>query len=151
MLVQWRTTAARKVVSQDLLQEFSNEVYSDGLAPAKPRHNVPHRILTNPGPPVFAKPCGLDPEKLASTQAEFLTMEKAGIICRPNLPWSSPLHMVTKKDSRWRPWVDYCCLKTTTNPDGYPLPNILDFTSRISGSTVFSKLGLFKVYIIKCL
>ena len=33
-----------------------------------------------------------------------------------------------------------------TIPDWYPLPNIADFTSRISGATVFSKLDLQKGY-----
>ena len=35
-------------------------------------------------------------------------------------------------------------LNIATIPDFYPLPNILDFTSLISGSTVFSKLDLHK-------
>ena len=73
---------------QDLLHEFSHVNYFDRLTPAHPCHDVSHHILTNPGPPVFAKPCHLDPEKLAST------MEKAGIIRRYNSPLSSPLHMV---------------------------------------------------------
>ena len=84
---------------QDLLHEFSYVVYSDRLAAAKPRHNICHNILTNPGLPLFAKPCCLDPEKLASAQAEFSTMEKVGIIRRSNSPWRSPLQMVVKKDS----------------------------------------------------
>ena len=45
---------------QDLLHEFFDVVYSDRLAAAKPCHNIRHHI--------FAKPCCLDPEKLASTQ-----------------------------------------------------------------------------------
>ena len=43
-------------------------------------HGVFHDLPTAPGPPVFAKACRLDPEKLASTKAEFLKMEKAGIV-----------------------------------------------------------------------
>ena len=35
---------------------------------------------------------------------------------------------------------------TATVSDHYPLPIILDFTSRISGSTVFSNLDLYKGY-----
>ena len=31
-------------------------------------------------------------------------------------------------------------------PERYPLPNIADFTSRISGSTIFSRLDLQKGY-----
>ena len=60
---------------QDLLHEFSDVVYSDKQASAKPCHDVRHHILTNPGPPVFAKTRRLDPEKLASAHANFSTME----------------------------------------------------------------------------
>ena len=52
--------------------------------------------------------------------------------------------MVKKKDGGWHPCGDYCHLNTTTFPDHYPIPNIS--TSRISGSTVFSKLDLYKGY-----
>ena len=127
---------------KDLLHKFSPVVYSNGFPASEPRHHT----LTNPGLPVFAKPYHLDPEKLASPQAAFSSMEKAGIICRSNSPRSSPLHMVKKKDSGWRPCGNYCCLNTTTVPDCYPLPNISDFTSRISCFTVFSKLDLQNGY-----
>ena len=73
-------------------------------------------------------------------------MDKAGNIHRSTWPWSSPLHMVKKKDGGWRPHSDYRSLNTVTVPDWYLLPNITDFTSRISGSTVFSKLNLQKGY-----
>ena len=73
-------------------------------------------------------------------------MEKAGIIRRSNSPWSSPLHMVKKKDGGWRPCGDYRQLNTVTVPDRYPLPNIADLTSRVTGLTVFSKLDLQKGY-----
>ena len=88
----------------------------------------------------------MDPEKLASAKAEFSAMEKAGIIRRSNSPWSSPLHMVRKKDGGWHPCGDYRRLNMVTVPDRYPLPNIADFSSRIAGSTVFFKLDLQKGY-----
>ena len=73
-------------------------------------------------------------------------MEKAGIIRRSTSPWSSPLHMVKKKDGSWRPCGDYRRLNNVTIPDRYPLPNIADFSARISGSKFFSKLDLQKGY-----
>ena len=73
-------------------------------------------------------------------------MEKSGIIHHSNSPWISPLHIVKKKDGRWGLFGDYLCLNTVTVTDHYSLPNISDFTSRILGSTVFSKLDLHKGY-----
>ena len=130
----------------DLLQEFPDVLQSDGFTAAPPRHKIRHHILTKPGPPVFAKARRLDPAKLAVAKAEFSAMEKAGIIRRSTSPWASPLHMVKKKDGGWRPCGDYRRLNTATVPDRYPLPNIADFTSRVSGSTIFSKLDLQKGY-----
>ena len=130
----------------DLLKEFPDVLQSDGFTASPPRHKVRHHILTNPGPPIFSKARQLDPAKLAIAKAEFSAMEKAGIICRSTSPWASPLHMVKKKDRGWRPCGDYRRLNTTTVPDCYPLPNIADFSSRVSGSTIFSKLDLQKGY-----
>ena len=73
-------------------------------------------------------------------------MEKAGIIQRSTSPWSSPLHKVEKKDGGWRPCGDYRRLNNVTVPARYPLPHTADFTSRISGSTVFSRSDFQKGY-----
>ena len=95
---------------------------------------------------MFAKSRRLDPEKLEIARLEFAEMEKAGIVRRSCSPWSSPLHMVRKKDGGWRPCGDYRRLNNVTIPDQYPLPNIADFTSCLDGSSVFSKLDLQKGY-----
>ncbi|MBX9657126.1 MAG: DDE-type integrase/transposase/recombinase [Nitrospiraceae bacterium] len=88
----------------------------------------------------------LDAEKLAAAKAEFASLEKAGILRRSNSPWASPLHMVRKADGSWRPCSDYRRLNAATVPDTYPLPKMMDFTSRIAGCTIFSKVDLKKGY-----
>ena len=45
-----------------------------------------------------------------------------------------------------RPCGDYHGLNTQTIPDRYPLPNIADFSARLHGSKVFTKLDLTKGY-----
>jgi len=80
-----------------LIDEYQDVLSSDGFSAAPPKHNVRHHISTEPGLPVFAKARRLDPSKLSIAKAEFLAMEKAGIIRRSKSPWSSPLHMVPKK------------------------------------------------------
>ena len=51
--------ATPKCIS-DLLAEFPDVISSDGFMASKPRHSVTHHLLTQPGPPVFAKSRRLD-------------------------------------------------------------------------------------------
>ena len=73
-------------------------------------------------------------------------MEEMGVIRRSNSPWASPLHVVPKKDGSWRPCGDYRRLNDITIPDRYPVPNLQDFSSRLAGSTIFSKVDLIRGY-----
>lgn len=73
-------------------------------------------------------------------------MLENGII-RPSLSeWSSPLHVVKKKEGGIRPCGDYRGLNTTTIPDRYPIPRIFDFNQILKNKTIFSKLDLYKAY-----
>ena len=131
---------------RDLLAEYPEVISSKGFSASVPKHPVRHSVPTVPGPPVFAKARRLDAEKLESARKEFAAMEAAGVIRRSSSPWASPLHMVKKPDGSWRPCGDYRCLNTQTVPDRYPLPNVADFTSRLNGCKIFTKLDLTKGY-----
>ena len=111
----------------------------------KPPHNVELHIPTT-GPPVFARPRRLPPEKLATAKKEFQTMEQLGIIRRSDSPWASPLHMVMKKNGSFRPCGDYRRLNNVTSPDLYPIPYLSDASHFLSGKTVFSKIDLIRGY-----
>lgn len=65
-----------------------------------PGHGVEYHILST-GPPTWSCPSRLSPEKLRATRNEFAAM--MGIMCPSSSPWSSPLHMVPKSSSAWRP------------------------------------------------
>ncbi len=86
----------------------------------------------------------LDCEKLATAKAEFKQLEEDNIIQGSTFLWSSPLHMKRKLDGSWHPSGDFRRPNLVTEPDVYPLPNMLDFTAKVAGCTVFSKTDLRK-------
>ncbi len=119
----------------------------DKRLPPVTKNNVEHHIRVKDGPPITAKFRRLDAEKLAAAKAEFFDqLERDGIIRRSYSPWASPLHMVRKPDGSWRPCGDYHCLNLVTIPDSYPLPNMMDFATKMSGCRIFSKVDLRKGY-----
>ena len=107
------------------------------------KHQVTHHITTI-GPPVFAHPRRLSPERLKAARKEFEHMLQLGIIHPSSSSWASPLHMVLKKSANdWHPCGDYRALNKITVPDRYPILNIQDFTVNLHGAT---KLDLVCAY-----
>jgi hypothetical protein len=120
--------AAGQLPLQLLLQRFKDVVNPSKVLP-QTSHGVGHHLETR-GPPNASPFRRLDTEKLAAAKAEFAALERDGIIRWSSSPWASPLHMVKKPDGSWRCCGDYRRLPNVTVPDTYPLPNMMDFSSR---------------------
>ena len=65
---------------QKLLLEYPDVLSSGGFLASTPKHGVFQDLPTALGPPVFTKAYHLDHGKQTSAKAEFLKMEKAGIV-----------------------------------------------------------------------
>lgn len=129
---------------ENLLAEFP-ELTTPTFSDIKTKHGVEHVIPTE-GPSIHSRARRLSPEKLAVAKAEFESMETMGVIRKSSSPWSSPLHVVPKPNGGWRPCGDFRRLNDATTPDRYPLPHIQDFSSRLSGCQIFSKIDLVRGY-----
>ena len=97
-------TCGTQAEVQAVLEEFADVVNTSKVLPST-SHGVEHFLRTT-GPPIASPFQRLDAEKLASAKAEFLDLEKQGIVRRSSSPWASPLHMVKKADGSWRPCGD---------------------------------------------
>ncbi|CAH8621403.1 unnamed protein product [Schistosoma margrebowiei] len=107
---------------------------------------VVHHIVTRE-PPVTARPRRLAPDKLAFAKREFDNLLATGIIRPSHSPWTSPVHMVQKKDGvSSRPCGDYRALNVVTRFDSYPAPHIHDITASLKATTIFSKIDLVRTY-----
>lgn len=88
----------------------------------------------------------LAPDRLKIARYEFEKMVCDGIARRPESSWASPLHLVSKKDNRWRSCGDYRALNARTIPDRYPVRHLLDFSHALYGCTIFSVIDCAKAF-----
>lgn len=110
-----------------------------------PKHDVEHFIETS-GPPLHCRARPIAPHRYEQVRKEFENMIEQGI-CRPSKsPWSSPLHVVPKKNGELRVCGDYRRLNAITIPDRYPIPRVKDFTHQLSDKTIFSTIDLNRAY-----
>ena len=123
-----------------LLAEFPDLTRPAVFRRGTVKHSVVHHIETTPGSPVFSRPRRLAPDRLKLAKAEFDLMLRQGIIRPSKSPWSSPLHLATKKDGKTRPCGDYRRVNARTIPDRYTPPHIEDFAHALHKKKVFSKI-----------
>lgn len=128
-----------------LLSQHPNLVKPSGVF-REANHSTVHYIRTTPGPPVYSKPRRLAPDRLKIAKAEFEQMLRDGTARPSDSPWASALHLTPKKDNGWRPCGDYRALNTRTIPDRYPIRHLEDYSHKLAGSKIYSKLDLVKAY-----
>ncbi|XP_033229576.1 uncharacterized protein LOC117181118 [Belonocnema kinseyi] len=110
------------------------------------KHRVQHHIKTTPVPPVHAEFRRIAADRLKQVKAEFYIMLQQGIIRLSKSPWSTPLHIVPKKEGSPRLCGDYRALNARAIPDRYTPPHIEDFAQHLHSKKVFSKIDLVRAF-----
>lgn len=129
----------------DILAEFPGTTRLTSMNLTEKNQNVEHFIETT-GQPLHCRARPIPPHRYEQVRKEFQNMIEQGL-CRPSKsPWSSPLHIVPKKNGDLRVCGDYRRLNAITIPDRYPIPRIKDFTFQLSNKKIFSTIDLNRAY-----
>ena len=86
------STAPNDTVFNNLLKKYP-DITKPKVKKEQLKHDVTHHIVTK-GPPVYARPRRLPPDKLKIAKAEFDKMLELGVIQPSKSSWASPLHLV---------------------------------------------------------
>ena len=113
--IVYQATAANEFAS---LLKDRPELTTPTFSLDVPKHGVKHFIVTQ-GPLVHSKARRLSPEKLPFAKDEYKTLVYLGIARRSFSQFSSPLHMVTKPDGKYRACGDFRKLNCITRDDRY--------------------------------
>ena len=90
-----------------LLAEFPDLTRPPIFGKEKTRHGVVHHIETTSGPPLYSKPRPLAFDRLKKVKSEFELMIEQSMMRPSKSPWTSPLHIVPKKNRNLQPCGDY--------------------------------------------
>jgi len=125
-----------------LLEKFKSHIVSK-LDPSLGPSTAPkHSIDTGTSSPIHCRPRHVNPLMVKAIDEEIDKMLNAGIISPHQGSWSSPVHMVRKKDGAWRFCIDYRALNDVTKDEIWPLPRIESLLGGLHGASWYSTLDL---------
>lgn len=105
-----------------------------------------HSIHVYNKEPINLKPYPLPLQSEQIVIDEVKKMLDMGVIEHSSSPYSSPIVLVKKKDGNVRFCIDFRKLNKNTIPDRETIPNPEEIFTKLSQSTIFSKIDLSKGY-----
>ncbi len=105
-----------------------------------------HAIEVTSSSPVRCKPYPIPLAKLGVVKQEVEKMREMGVIEPSHSPYSSPLLLIRKSDSTYRPVVDFRQLNKVTKFDAEPMPNPDTILAEVGQNRYWSKLDFCKGY-----
>lgn len=117
-------------------------IFKEELTKLPPNRGIKHKIelikvIPKPPPLYIISPTeALELEKFIKTNLE------KGFIQPSDSSWSAPVFFIKKKEGGLWLVTDYWALNKATIKNFYPLPLIEELFSKLTGATIFSKIGL---------
>lgn len=107
---------------------------------------VQMKIKLTSDQPVHRQPYRLSHSEQEIVKKKVHELLEAGIIKESDSNYASPVILVKKKNGDSRLCVDYRALNAITVKDRFPIPNIDDQLSKLSGKTYFTSLDMAQGY-----
>ena len=129
-------------VIRDLIRQFP-EVFTTKLGFT---NVLQYQIQLNDTTPVKFPPYRLSPPKMQIMRSIINEMLEKGIIRHSTSQYSSPIFLVPKGKTDFRPVVDYRALNSKIKIESVPLPDIHSCFSWFAKAKIFSTLDLNSAY-----
>jgi hypothetical protein len=131
----------------NLLQQF-RDVFPSELPPGLPPiHGIEHQIDLIPGASLPNRAAyRANPEETKEIQHQVQDLLDRGYVRESLSPCSVPVILIPKKDGSWRMCVDCRATNNITIRYRHPIPRLDDMLDELSGSKIFSKIGLHSGY-----
>nr|GEY89491.1 hypothetical protein [Tanacetum cinerariifolium] len=106
-----------------------------------PMREYDHKIVPKKGTePIFSRPYRHPPTQKDAIEVMVKELLDSGVIRPSQIPFSSLVVMVKKKDGTWRMCIDYKKLNEQTIKDKFHIPIIKELSDVLQDSQYFSKL-----------
>lgn len=129
-------TPVQKAKVREILRRYAH-VWKKTVTPVD-KSVAEHAIDTGNATPVFTRQYPLNQWQKEGVRNFVKELLAQGLIQESTSPWCSPLLVVPKPDGSPRVCFDARKLNEVTKKDRYPVPNIKDCLSRMSGCGIFS-------------
>src|SRR3984957_16312710 len=130
---------------QQLLQKNA-DLFATSLQELRQTNVGEHMIITEQVPPIKKRAYRAAPKENEFIKNEIEDMLEQGLIKPSTSPWSFPVVVVRKKNSKFRFCVNYKPLNDITKKDTYPLPRIDEILDSLHQAQWFTTLDLASGY-----
>jgi len=148
---QWREAAIgttdmeMRSQLEKLLKEHSS-MFRSKLPPNHECRLPPYKIVLNDNTPIRTRPYRYSIEQAKQARLQVDELVKARAIEKSQSAWSSPVVLVSKKDSTLRMCVDYRRLNKVTVEDAAWIPRMENHLALLGNSSVYSTLDMTSGY-----
>lgn len=136
---EWKKRVTEKL--NNISEVFSQHDLDFGCTTA-----VKHHIPLHDSTPFKQRARPIHPHDYEAVRRHLRDLLEAGVIRESSSPFASPVVVVRKKNGDVRLCIDYRKLNLQTIKDAYPLPNLEESFSALTGSRWFSVLDLKSGY-----